>query len=142
MSLTNQGQAFERSCLLLISLKLFTLSGILPFSINSFQLASFLALLIGLHLSFLIGAIAWFIKITKVAPFESVEVFRKDPFLALHFFLFLSMIFRLSAFFRQPLSLPGLGTRTWVPGSWDFLKEPELELEPSKFLAGPAPIQL
>ena len=27
-------------------------------------------------------------------------------------------------------------------GSWDFLKEPELELEPSKFLAAPAPIQL
>ena len=26
-----------------------------------------------------------FIKITKAAPFESVEVFRKDPFLALYF---------------------------------------------------------
>ena len=37
----------------------------------------------------------WSIKITKVDPFESVEVFRKDPFLSLYFFLFSSMIFRL-----------------------------------------------
>ena len=38
----------------------------------------------------------WFIKITKaVVPFESVEVFRKDPFLALYFSLFPSMIFLL-----------------------------------------------
>ena len=44
--------------------------------------------------SFLIGALAWFIKITKAAPFESVEVFRKDPFLALYFSLSSSMIFR------------------------------------------------
>ena len=51
-----------------------------------------LALLVGLNLSFLIGALAWFIKITKVAPFE---VFRKDPFLALYFSLSLLMIFRL-----------------------------------------------
>ena len=36
----------------------------------------------------------WFFKITKVVPFESVEVFRKDPFLALYFSLFLLMIFR------------------------------------------------
>ena len=40
------------------------------------------------------GALAWFIKITKAAPFESVEVFRKDPFLALYFSLS-SIIFRL-----------------------------------------------
>ena len=40
-----------------------------------------LALLVGLNLSFLIGVLAWFFKITKAAPFESVEVFRKDPFL-------------------------------------------------------------
>ena len=33
-------------------------------------------------------------QITKVVPFESVEVFRKDPFLALHFSLSSLMIFR------------------------------------------------
>ena len=54
----------------------------------SFRLASLLALLVELGLSFLIGALAWFIKITKVVPFESVEVFRKDSFLALYFSLF------------------------------------------------------
>ena len=37
----------------------------------------------------------WFIKITKVVPYESVEVFRKDPFLALYFSLSSSMIFRI-----------------------------------------------
>ena len=63
-------------------------SGILPFFINSFRLASLLALLVGLNLSFLIDALVWFFKITKAAPFESVEVFRKDPYLALHFSLF------------------------------------------------------
>ena len=36
----------------------------------------------------------WFIKITKATPFESVEVFRKDPFLALYFSIFSLMIFR------------------------------------------------
>ena len=35
-----------------------------------------------------------FIKITKVVPFESVEVFRKDSFLALYFSLSSLMIFR------------------------------------------------
>ena len=53
------------------------------FSTNSFRLASLLALLVGLNLSFLVSALAWFIKITKVVSFESVEVFRKDPFWAL-----------------------------------------------------------
>ena len=71
-------------------LKFLTLSGIPPFFINSFRLASLLALLVGLNLSFLIGALAWFIKITKVVPFESVEVFRKDPFLALFFSRFMN----------------------------------------------------
>ena len=93
MGLTNPGRALGRSCLLLISLKLSTLSGILPFSTNLFWLASLLALLIGLNLSFLIGALAWFFKITKVVPFKSVEVFHKDPFLVLYFSLSLSMIF-------------------------------------------------
>ena len=41
----------------MISLKLLTLSGIPPFSINLFRLASLLALLVGLNLSFLIGAL-------------------------------------------------------------------------------------
>ena len=52
--------------------------------------ASLLALLVGLNPLFLIGALAWFIKTTKVALFEYVEVFRKDPFLALYFSLFIS----------------------------------------------------
>ena len=34
----------------------------------------------------------WFFKITKVVSFESVEVFRKDPFLALYSSLSSSMI--------------------------------------------------
>ena len=93
MGLTNPGRALGRSCLLLISLKLLTLSGIPPFSTNSFRLASLLALLVGLNLSFLTGAPVWFIKITKAVPFEFVEVFRKDPFLALYFSLYSSMIF-------------------------------------------------
>ena len=54
------------------------------------SVASLLALLNGLHLSFLIGAVVWFFKITKVVLFESVEVFRKDPYLALHFSLFIN----------------------------------------------------
>ena len=95
MGLTNPGRALGRSFLLLISLKLLTLSGIPPFTINSFWLASLLALLVGLNLSFLIGALAWFIKITKVVSFEFVEVFCKDPFLALYFSLFSSTIFLL-----------------------------------------------
>ena len=36
----------------------------------------------------------WFFKITKVVPFESVEVFRKDPFLALYFSSYSLMIFQ------------------------------------------------
>ena len=93
MGLTNPGRALERSCLLSISLKLWTLSGIPPFFINSFRLASLLALLVGLNLSFLIGALLWFIKITKAVPFESVEVFHKVLFLALFFSPYSLMIF-------------------------------------------------
>ena len=48
-----------------------------------------------LYPSFLIGALALFLKITKVASLESVEVFRKDPFLALYFSFFSSVIFLL-----------------------------------------------
>ena len=64
-----------------------------PFCTNSFRLASPLALLVGLNLSFLIGALIRSFKITKVVPFESIEAFRKDPFLALYFSLSSSMIF-------------------------------------------------
>ena len=53
------------------------------------------ALLVGLNLSFLTDALVWFFKIKKAAPFESVEVFRKDPFLALYFSFYSLMIFRL-----------------------------------------------
>ena len=95
MGLTNPGRALGRSSLLLISRKLLTLSGIPPFSTNYFWLASLLALLVGLNLLFLIGALAWFIKITKVVSFESVEVFRKDPFLAVYFSFSSLMIFLL-----------------------------------------------
>ena len=95
MGLTNTGRDLGRSSLLLISPKLSNLSGITPFSINSFRLASLLALLVGLNHSFLTGALAWFIKITKVVPFESVGVFRKDPFLAPYSSLFSLVIFLL-----------------------------------------------
>ena len=70
MGLTNPGRALGRSSLLSISLKLLTLSGIPPFSTNWFRLASLLALLVGLNLSFLINALAWFIKIRKSRSFR------------------------------------------------------------------------
>ena len=98
MGLTNPGRALGRSSLLSISLNLSTLSGMPSFSTNSFRLALFLALLVGLNLSSLIGALAWLIKIIRFAPFESVEVFRKDLFFALYFFLSLSIIFLLFCF--------------------------------------------
>ena len=94
MGLTNPGRALGRSCLLSISRKLLTLSGIPLFSTNSFRLVSLLALLVGLNLSFMIGALAWFIKITQVVAFESVEVFRNNPLLALYFSLSSLMIIR------------------------------------------------
>ena len=81
MGLTNPGLDLRRFLLLSAPRKLSTLSGIPPISTNSFRLASLFALLVGLNLSFVIGALAWFFKITRVAFFESVEVFRKDPFL-------------------------------------------------------------
>ena len=52
MDLTNLGRALGRSCLLLISQKRLTLSGIPLFCTNSFRLASFLALLVGFNFSF------------------------------------------------------------------------------------------
>ena len=98
MGLTNPDWALGRFSSLSISRKLLTLSGIPLFSTNLFRLASLLALLVGLNLSFLIGVLVWFIKITKVVFFASVEVFCKDPFLVLYFSLSSSMIF-------QPLCL-------------------------------------
>ena len=95
MGLTNPGRALGRFSLLSISLELLTLSGIPLFSTNSFRLASLLALLVGLNLFFLIGVLVWSFKITKAASFQSVEVFRKDPFLALYFSPYSLMIFRL-----------------------------------------------
>ena len=94
MGLTNPGLALGRFFLLSISRKLSTLSGIPPFSTNLFWLVSLFALLVAFNLSFLTGTLVWFIKIIKVVVFESVEVFRKDPFLALFFSLSSLMIFR------------------------------------------------
>ena len=88
MGLTNPSRALERSVLRSTSLRLLTLSGVPLFFINLFRPTSLLAL----NLFFLIGALGWFFKITEVAPFESVEEFRKYPFLALCFSLF-SIIF-------------------------------------------------
>ena len=89
MDLTNPGRALGRSCLLSISLKLLTLSGILPFSTNSFWLASLLALLVGLNLFCSIGALVWFIQIAKVMSRCSTRI-RSWPCT----FLSLLMIFR------------------------------------------------
>ena len=99
MGLTNSGRALGRSSLLSISRNLSTLSGIPPFSINLFRLASLPALLVGLHLFFLISMLAWFVEITKVVPFESIEVFRIDSFLAQFFSLSSLMIFLLICLF-------------------------------------------
>ena len=113
---------------MLTSLKLLTLSGIPPFSINLCRLASLLALLVGFNLSFLIGTLAWFIKITQVVLFESVEVFHKDLFLALYFSLFSSTISLLlyllpsAALFMVtiwPFGPPPL----WSPLQWRSHKE-------------------
>ena len=56
IGLTSPMWVLGRFLLRLTSRKLSTLSGIPPFSTNSFWLASLLALLVGLNLSFLIGA--------------------------------------------------------------------------------------
>ena len=70
MGLTDPGQALGRSCLLSISPKLLTLSGIRPFFTNSFRLTSLLALLVGLNLSFLIGTLLWFFQNHKIRFFR------------------------------------------------------------------------
>ena len=88
MDLTYPGRALGRSSLLSISLKLLTVWH--PALFHKFISAGLplLALLVGLNLFFLIGALVWLIKITKVVP---LEVFRKDPFLALYFSPYLLM---------------------------------------------------
>ena len=128
MGLTNPGQALKRFSLLLISQKLSTLSGISPFSTNWFRLASFLALLVGLNLSFLIGVLLWFIKITKVVAFESVEVFRKDLLLARYFSLssltiFQALCFLLSAALFMLMIWPFGPPPFWSPLRWRPHKE-------------------
>ena len=99
MGLTSPGRAFGQSFLLLISRKLLTLSGLPPCFARWTQ-------------SFFSDRRACVVyQITKAAPFESVEVFRKNPFLALYFSLCSSMIFRLLCF----LPLAALFTLTIWP---------------------------
>ena len=95
MGFTNPSLDLQQFSLRLTSLRVLSQSGIPPFSTNLFQLGSLFALLVKLNLSFLTGKLAWIFKPTKVASFESVVVFRKNPFLALYFSLFSSMIFLL-----------------------------------------------
>ena len=95
VGLAGPGRALGQSCLLSISLELLALSGAPPFSTGLFRLASLLALLVGLSLSFLTGALVWFFEVTGAVPFGSVGVFRGDPFLALCFSPSSSVIFRL-----------------------------------------------
>ena len=86
--LTNPNRALERFLQLPISLRHSTLSGILPFFTNLFRKAYLFALLVGLNFFFQISALAWHFKITKASPFQFVEMFRKDPFLACFFLSF------------------------------------------------------
>ena len=90
MGLTNPRGALRQFLLRLTSPKLSTLSGIPPFFTDLFWPASLLALLAGLNLFFLIDALAWFFKLTKVAFFESVKEFCKNQFLALYFSFFIN----------------------------------------------------
>ena len=104
------------------------LQSFLVFAFLSFHLASLLALLVGLNLFFLIGALLWCIKITKAVSFESVEAFRKNPFLALYFSLSSLMIFRLlcllpSAVLFTLTIWPFGPTPPWSPLRWRLHKE-------------------
>ena len=62
MGLSNPSVALRQFLLLSTSPKLLTLSGSPPFFMISFRLAFLLALLVGLNLSFLIGALACFFR--------------------------------------------------------------------------------
>ena len=79
--------------------------------------------------SFLFNRRTWLVfKITKVVPFESVEIFCKDPFSGLYFSLFLSMIF-LPLYLLPSAVLFTLTTRSfgpfplWSPLRWKPHKE-------------------
>ena len=129
MGLTNPGRALGRFSLLSTSPMLSTLSGNSPFSINLLRLASLLALLIGFNLSVLIGAFAWFIKITKVAPFKFVELFRKDPFLALYFSLVSLLISMLLCLLPSAALFMLMIWRSGPPPPWFLLRwRPHKEL--------------
>ena len=65
------------------------------------SLAPLLALFDELNLSFLTSALAWFFKITKVAPIHSIEVFCRDPLLALFFSLFSPTLSQLLYLFQS-----------------------------------------
>ena len=86
MGVTNQGRALGQFSLLSTFPELSTLSGTPHFSTNVIWMASLLALLVGLNFPFLIGVLEWFYKIKKAPPFEYVEMFCKNPFLALYCF--------------------------------------------------------
>ena len=95
MGLTNPGRALGRSSLLSISPKLAFDSVWHPALFHKLISAGLPPCFARWTQSFLSdGALVWCIKITKVVPFESVEVFRKDPFLALYFSPYSLMIFR------------------------------------------------
>ena len=99
MGLTNPGRALGRSCLLSTSLKLSTLSGIPPFFTNLLRLASLIALLVGLNLSFTDRRACVVYQNHKSCSFRIHRgVPRKVPFLALYFSLSLSMILLLLCF--------------------------------------------
>ena len=78
--LINPSWAWGRFLPLSILLKLLLLSDTPIFLTSLFWLASLLALFDWLNLFFLIGTLAQFFKIAKVALFESVEVLYKDLF--------------------------------------------------------------
>ena len=86
------------------SLKQLTQSRI-PFSFTKlFQVTFLHTLFNGLNIFFGRGTPAWFFKITKVAPFESVKVLLMDPFLALLFSLS-STIISLRLYLRPSAAL-------------------------------------
>ena len=67
-------------------------SGTSLFFTSLLLLVPILALLDRFSLSFPTDALEWFSKITKVVSFEFAEVFRKDSFLTLFYFLFISTV--------------------------------------------------
>ena len=109
--LTNPSRPLGWFLLLSISPKFSILSGIPPFSTNLFRLAYLLALLVGLNLFFLIGALAWFFKITESSLLSSLSwcssTIRSWPGTSLFPNQWSSCF---SAFFRQLFSL------CWQPG--------------------------